>query len=373
MCHNLITSEELDFFIITETWLTQEDCSALIEATPPEFTFMHRPRLSGRGGGVAVIYKKHFKCTPIPHQAVQSFEYLGLIINSKTPILVLVIYRPPKPSPMFIEEFSELLSLFTPKFDNILVLGDFNIHVCCPSQAMAAEFMDTLESLNLRQAIEEPTHCRGHILDLVIHSGVNPTNVVVKDTGVSDHKAVLFNITTKPLDKTQNPAKQVRSFNSESAKKFSEILALPAPSATNLRTDELVSRFNNACLMALDTVAPFRIKKQKPTLQPWINNQTNKLKRDYRKAERKWKKSGLEVFRQIWKESLKNYQLTVKQAKQSYYSNLITSNCSNPRVLFQVLDSIMTPTSTPVLEGSAELCNKLMTFFVSKVVKIREQ
>ncbi len=43
----------------------------------------------------------------------------------------VLIYRPPKHNSLFISEFSELLSGIVPLFDEILVIGDFNVHVCC--------------------------------------------------------------------------------------------------------------------------------------------------------------------------------------------------------------------------------------------------
>lgn len=75
------------------------------------------------------------------------------------------------------------------KYDKIRVLGDFKIHVCCPSQAVVADFIDTLESFNLTQAIQEPTHSKGHTLDLVLYSGLSPENFEAKDICVSDCKA----------------------------------------------------------------------------------------------------------------------------------------------------------------------------------------
>lgn len=37
-----------------------------------------------------------------------------------------------KSSNDFIQDGSELWTEIVPKYDNILILSDFNIHVCCP-------------------------------------------------------------------------------------------------------------------------------------------------------------------------------------------------------------------------------------------------
>lgn len=44
----------------------------------------------------------------------------------------LPMLRPPRYDPNFIWEFAESLSLILPRFDLVLIFGDFNIHVCCP-------------------------------------------------------------------------------------------------------------------------------------------------------------------------------------------------------------------------------------------------
>ncbi len=56
------------------------------------------------------------------------------------PLLCILVYRPPKYNKDFISEFSDFLSSVVPNADRLLILGDFNIHVCCPSKHMVIEF-----------------------------------------------------------------------------------------------------------------------------------------------------------------------------------------------------------------------------------------
>lgn len=375
MCHDFITFNKLDFFILTETWLSQGDCSPLIEATPPDFTHLHQPRLSGRGGGVAVIYRNDFKCTPIYFSNVTAFEHLAFTVNSKVQVLILIIYRPPRPNSAFIQEFSEFLSHFMSKFDKVLILGDFNIHVCCPTQTLARDFIDTLESLNLTQVIHEPTHSKGHTLDLVLHSGLSLTNLETKDICVSDHKAILFCTVLSHFTSSNSTPIRRRVFNSTSAFRFSELFTAASLNTfnPNFNTDELVSLFNDTCQTVLDSVAPYKESTPKSSPQPWFNEYTRELKRDCRRKERKWKKTCLNVFYEIWKDALKTYQKAVKEAKASFLSNLILANHSNPRILFQVLDSVTNPSSSQFSEASQETCEKFSDFFTNKINDIRCQ
>lgn len=62
---------------------------------------------------------------------------------------------------------NEALDTFLP--ENLQLI--FNIHVCCLSNPMSTEFIDRAKSFNLVQSMKEPTHCEGHIINLVFSSG----------------------------------------------------------------------------------------------------------------------------------------------------------------------------------------------------------
>ncbi len=54
------SSNNLDFLFVTETWLDALDLSPLSELCPFNYLFLNSPRTSGRGGGIATVYKKSF-------------------------------------------------------------------------------------------------------------------------------------------------------------------------------------------------------------------------------------------------------------------------------------------------------------------------
>lgn len=39
-------------------------------------------------------------------------------------------------------------------YDSVLILGDFNIHVCCPSSMFTSDFIKLLDSFNLTQYVK---------------------------------------------------------------------------------------------------------------------------------------------------------------------------------------------------------------------------
>ena len=49
----------------------------------------------------------------------------------------------------FVNDFSDLLAESLPKYDRVLLFGDFNIHVCCPDKPLVKDFLRLIDSFNL--------------------------------------------------------------------------------------------------------------------------------------------------------------------------------------------------------------------------------
>lgn len=47
--------------MVTESWLAIDETVPLVETSPPGYSYLNKPRVSSRGGGVAVFYKNCFK------------------------------------------------------------------------------------------------------------------------------------------------------------------------------------------------------------------------------------------------------------------------------------------------------------------------
>ena len=53
------------------------------------------------------------------------------------------------------------------QLENIILPGDFNIHIEETTSPDTVIFNDTMEALGLTQHVTQPTHNQGNILDLV--------------------------------------------------------------------------------------------------------------------------------------------------------------------------------------------------------------
>lgn len=76
--NDFFTSRALDFLCVTETWLNASELSSLFhvfsEVLPIDCTYFNSPRSSGRGGGVATIFKEKFECHQLSSDIYSSFE-----------------------------------------------------------------------------------------------------------------------------------------------------------------------------------------------------------------------------------------------------------------------------------------------------------
>lgn len=155
--------------LLTETWLRDGECTLLSELLPPGCLFFGSSWSTGRGGGVALVFKSFFQCRLIPSVTYTSFELQTFELQlSPFSIMFAIVYRPPKCNKDFISDFADFLSGATVKYDHFLISGDFNIHVCCESRPLVTDFLNLIDLFKLVQCVKDPTHEKGYILDLVL-------------------------------------------------------------------------------------------------------------------------------------------------------------------------------------------------------------
>lgn len=121
-----------------------------------------------------------------------SFELQLFETNFPATVLCAVVYRPPKYNKNFIQDFAEFVAGIALKYDRFLIIGDFNIHVCCESKPLVKDFLSLIDSFNLTQSVTSPTHEKGHTLDLVLSYGLCITISEICDTCISDHLLYLL-------------------------------------------------------------------------------------------------------------------------------------------------------------------------------------
>ena len=117
-------------------------------------------------------------------------------MRNKT-LTVVGVYHPPlgttRNTPVrFLAQVSELVQYLFTNHKNLVLLGDFNIHINKLDNQDAQSYMDTMEALGLVQHVDQQTHQLGNTLDLIYMESLEPLKVyhAFTSTYISDHHLV---------------------------------------------------------------------------------------------------------------------------------------------------------------------------------------
>ena len=304
---------------LTETWLgTDVDNIVLGDLIPDGYDLYHVPRQHQRGGGVALIYNKSLSLNKMKQDTIfTNFEHLECTINTQTSNMRLcVAYRPPalKNNNMKISVFFEEWSKYINQREELLITGDLNFHLDKPTDPSTQKFMSIHHEHGLTQHVNEPTHAHCHILDVVItrdNSNISQSSPSIDDNYLSDSKGI-SSVDHKGISTILHISKPPKSRKTVSYRKYrateladlaSDIESTIIFHSEEMPLDDLVRNYNDIIRAAVDKHAPVQTKVV--TLRPstqWYSQELHAGKEDKRKAERVWRRTKLEVHRQIFQE-----------------------------------------------------------------------
>ena len=169
--NELVADCSLDVLALSETWHSSSDDARLRLAMPAGYAIADAPRAAGRGGGVAVIYRKHLKRSRITLPPCDMFKALCVRLTSSAgPIVLLNIYRwgSARLSAKFFDELASVLEVLVVHACPVIAGGDLNIHVHDAEDSDARRLRDLTSTFDIVQHIDQPAHRCGGTLDLVM-------------------------------------------------------------------------------------------------------------------------------------------------------------------------------------------------------------
>ena len=152
-----LQDEKIDLCTVTDDIIHPK------EITPPGYDILSQPRTDGRqGGGVALVYNSSVKVYNIT-QADQptGLEYMNVHVKFRNKTLNLyIIYRHSNSSVLqFTESLANLLEEnILSDHGELILTGDFNIHMDMPHLSDTILFNDFLDTFNLTNRVSFPTH-----------------------------------------------------------------------------------------------------------------------------------------------------------------------------------------------------------------------
>src|SRR5258708_39023105 len=335
----LISDYKLDILTLSETWFTENTLPSILNSFMPNgYSLLQTPRPSTKsGGGVAVIYRSFLKATIIQNHTYDSFETIRLKFTiSNSNFNLYTIYRPPSSSNApFLTEFSTLLEDIISHPSEIIFFGDFNVHVDNPTSYNTAPFLTFLETYNLSQHINFPTHIHGHTLDLLItRSESNITsNICEFDPSISDHHAITFHLKVPSHTRPSQTTKFIRSLKSINITNFSnDILASDLHTVTPTSLNSYVELFSSTLSKILNKYAPLKLinisnRPQKSFITPEIKNQKNLRSR----LESIWRSNKTLTNRTIYKAQARKVAKLITDSKKIYFNIFVSQNQKNPK------------------------------------------
>ena len=204
-----LITKHVDAVLITETWLDSNDENWVktSELNKNIWNMHNINREDRRGGGVALVTRNPYIAECCDSPVTHSFESGVWSLNTSPKLHVVGVYRLPNASTIleFTDEFSDYIMEMIDTYKNLVIMGDFNVHVSNFESNEVLLFNSTVEAMGLKQHVHQPTHQKGNILDLVITSAIGkhqPTAIKIGDF-LSDHALVIaeFNVRKPKIDR----------------------------------------------------------------------------------------------------------------------------------------------------------------------------
>ena len=296
---------QYDVFLLTETWHTTSDDVALRRCVPAGYACMDVPRPSTEPkrtnhGGVAAIISDalDFRRLRSPFSPT-TFESAAFTVGSHNATVgVLLLYRPGSSAvtETFYSELTEYLEVFALYKCQIVIAGDFNIHVEKDGDPDATRLQDILASFDCTQHVPlTPTHRGGGTLDLVITKSEQTLTEMKVDPPdvISDHSLIRW---CCPLDLIQPStvlSREVRGWTKLDCDGFRAALldSELCSAAHGLSTaEDHFELYHNVLMRLADRFAPIkRVTLRRQRLAVWMDDECRQLRRKSRLLERRYR------------------------------------------------------------------------------------
>ena len=381
LIHDMVVSNNLDFTFFTETWFKTTDPPAITENIAPDgFLTIHSfrdGRRKGRGGGLSVIFKRslNFQRLSLPFKPT-SFEYLLVyLLNKNVRTNFIAIYRPPPlPNSVFFDELNMLADSLDQVPGEFCLLGDFN----CPGQTpgqLDSRLVDFLEDRDLVQSVNKPTRSE-NTLDLIIFSRplanatLSPTQVF--DIPFSDHRLVTHQ-STFPVTPPQLITYAHRNLKNLDLGRFqAELRETTSFRQMPVDPDAYAAMIDADVTSVLDHLAPRRTVTKRKSLNNtirWHSPQSRADKRDCRRLERRYRRTGNMVDYKAWRKAGRVMAKSFASAQKDYYSSTIDNLSVDAKSKWCSIRKLLHTAKMSILHSNLT-ANVFNQFFTDKLSSI---
>ena len=397
---DLIRDNQLDVLAVCESGMRIDAPDAIkYDIAPQNYSVLHvqRPPASDtgrcrRGGGLSFIFNKQLSARPMKTSFKPvdfELQLVGLQVG-RTLVKVASVYRPPSSSKStFLDEFADLLtSIGLCHNERLLICGDLNM----PGEdanTVDVRLIALLDEQGYKQHISVPTRRdprthRENILDVLITPQSTDKSIVsninvCNSHGMSDHALITCNLNVK-RHKEQAVAYTYRDIKNVDIVDFnSRLRSSPLFSNPATAPDEYVAQLKSTVTAILDQVAPTR-RGQRPGGRQgarWLSADAVAAKRNRRRLERRWKKSGSERDHVDYRTACRQTNLLINASRNQHHCDRIAAAGTNARRVWTAVKELLhverDGQRVRSAADDATFSSTFAAFFTDKVRNIRHK
>ena len=346
--------------IFTETW-PSPDRDKIFDF--PGY-YCHDIYRNQYGGGIKLYLKNCFQS-----KILKNFTIMNDVLEMLTvelffngfKFILITVYHPPTSCP---EKNIEFVASFTSCLTNILslkqpvvVAGDINLNLLNPKNNFYTDlFLSNLFECGLRPLITKPTKVNLNnpitqysILDQIwVSEGLSRASSHIIPLGITDHFPVCA-IVSSVSTKTRPASVKKRPITGRGKETFSILLSNLHISETAGDMNLIYSNYHKEVFKVYETAFPLMTKSLKVGQSaPWMSL---RLKQCIKKKAKLYKLYLRGIISKGVYTAFKN-RLTniIRISKALYYSKLFHENAKNSKVVWSIINSLLTKGSNPVLE-----------------------
>lgn len=377
-----LTDHNADIAFITETWLKSDKNSVTADIKNYGYELKHnirKDREKEGGGGVGILVKASLVPTQMSSKHFESFEHVLIKLpcsNNKNILLISIYKLQNVPISVFHEEFTELLEIYTVLNNDFIIAGDINIHVET-DESSSKIFHEIIDMFNLKQHVTGPTRIKGHTIDVIITRNDKSAveSVVINKYTLSHHFLIdwVYNAEVHEVITKTITYRNVTKVNND---KFCEDIITKYSKNPDINTMKgKMENYNSVMTTVMNIHAPEKTKTIKIVPRvPWFDSEYALLRRQRRKAEKKYTKSGTQEDHDSYTTIRKQTTALSKSKKKSYVTMKLASDKSSKN-LYKIVNNILDNNQEVLLPSSSSdvtLANDFRKYFSEKVNKIRE-
>ena len=360
-----VYSSDFDVICLTETWLS--DFIYDQEILPTNYNIYRRDRPS-RGGGVLIAIKDTIPVSVVPSNLSHNApEIITVRLNLRKPTILSCVYLPPCPSDsLMADTISSLTQAIqsNPSADTLIV-GDFNLpdiqwDTLSSTSSSSIAFCDFVFDNSLTQLIDQPTHVKGNILDLLLSNSSDwVTNLTLASDNhwvSSDHFVVTFHLSQLIHPTPTITPKYVFDFPKAN---YDAILSYLFDFDYSLclqsqDVDSIWHTIKNSIHTAMNTFIP-KVRLRRHQFPCWYTPELRHLSKCLQSSKNRFSKHPTTHLQHKISNLELAYRSKILQAKSNYESHLIHSFAGSHNA--RIYDYIRSLSKTSTIPSSVILEN----------------